>query len=64
MSIDAKIQEALNEINRGTAEIIDDEAISKLIKRYFETGENYFVKAGFDPTAPDLHLGHTVYYKN
>ncbi len=60
MSIELKIQEALNEINRGTAEIIDDEAISKLIKRYFETGENYFVKAGFDPTAPDLHLGHTV----
>ena len=55
-----KIQEALNEIQRGTAEIIDIEAIEKLIKRYYETGENFYVKAGFDPTAPDLHLGHTV----
>jgi tyrosyl-tRNA synthetase len=55
-----KVQEALNEIKRGSFEIIDIEAIEKLIKRYFETGENFYVKAGFDPTAPDLHLGHTV----
>jgi tyrosyl-tRNA synthetase len=55
-----RVQEALNEIKRGTAEIIDIEAIEKVIKRYFETGENFYVKAGFDPTAPDLHLGHTV----
>ena len=55
-----KVQEALNEIQRGTSEIIDIEAIEKLITRYYETGENFYVKAGFDPTAPDLHLGHTV----
>ncbi|MBD3829172.1 MAG: tyrosine--tRNA ligase [Arcobacter sp.] len=55
-----RVQEALNEIKRGIAEIIDIEAIEKLIKKYFETGENFYVKAGFDPTAPDLHLGHTV----
>lgn len=55
-----KINEAINEIKRGTAEIIDIEAIEKLIKKYFETGENFYVKAGFDPTAPDIHLGHTV----
>ena len=55
-----KVQEALEEIKRGTSEIIDIEAIEKLIKRYYETGENFYVKAGFDPTAPDLHLGHTV----
>ncbi|WP_368031319.1 tyrosine--tRNA ligase [Arcobacter sp. s6] len=55
-----KIREALDEIKRGSFEIIDIEAIEKLIKRYFETGENFYVKAGFDPTAPDLHLGHTV----
>ena len=54
------IQEALSEIKRGSFEIIDIEAIEKLIKRYYETGENFYVKAGFDPTAPDLHLGHTV----
>ena len=55
-----KVQEALNEIQRGTSEIIDLERIEFLIKRYYETGENFYVKAGFDPTAPDLHLGHTV----
>lgn len=55
-----KINEALEEIKRGTAEIIDIEAIEKLIKKYFETGENFYVKVGFDPTAPDIHLGHTV----
>jgi tyrosyl-tRNA synthetase len=54
------IKEALSEINRGTAEIIDEERIEKLLKNFLETGENYRVKAGFDPTAPDLHLGHTV----
>ena len=54
------IQEALREINRGTAEIIDIERIEKLLKAYFEEGKHYTVKAGFDPTAPDLHLGHTV----
>ena len=60
MSTENKIEEALQEINRGTAEIIDDAAIVKLLTKYFQTGENYYVKAGFDPTAPDLHLGHTV----
>ncbi len=54
------IQEALEEISRGTAEIIDMERIEKLITKYYDDGSTYTVKAGFDPTAPDLHLGHTV----
>ncbi|MEA1953037.1 MAG: tyrosine--tRNA ligase [Campylobacterota bacterium] len=54
------IQKALEEISRGTAEIIDIEAIKKLLVKYYEDGTTYTVKAGFDPTAPDLHLGHTV----
>ena len=54
------IEEALLEIVRGSAEIIDQERIEKLLKAYFQEGKNYTVKAGFDPTAPDLHLGHTV----
>jgi len=58
--MEKKVQEALEEIKRGTSEIIDLESIEKLITRYFQTGENFYVKAGFDPTAPDLHLGHTV----
>ncbi len=54
------LQEALKEISRGSAEIIDIERIEKLLKAYFEEGKTYNVKCGFDPTAPDLHLGHTV----
>lgn len=55
-----KIQEALAEISRGSAEIIGLERIEELLKRFYTTGERYILKAGFDPTAPDLHLGHTV----
>jgi tyrosyl-tRNA synthetase len=60
LEIDQQIKQALSEITRGTSEIIDTEAIEKLLKDYYENGTNYYVKAGFDPTAPDLHLGHTV----
>ena len=60
IELDIKITEAIQEINRGTAEIIDDVRLEKLLRNYYENGETYFVKAGFDPTAPDLHLGHTV----
>ncbi len=55
-----KINEALLEIKRGVSEIIDYERVEKLIKNYYENGEKYYVKLGLDPTAPDLHLGHTV----
>ena len=54
------LEEALKEIYRGTSEVIDDENITKLLQAYFNEGKTYTVKAGFDPTAPDLHLGHTV----
>ena len=54
------LEEALREINRGSAEIIDNERIKKLLKAYYDEGKIYTVKCGFDPTAPDLHLGHTV----
>jgi len=54
------IEEALREISRGAAEIIDEERVTKLLKAYYDEGKTYTVKAGFDPTAPDLHLGHTV----
>jgi tyrosyl-tRNA synthetase len=54
------IATALEEIARGTAEIIDMERIEKLVRKYYDYGSTYTVKAGFDPTAPDLHLGHTV----
>ena len=54
------VEKAYKEIKRGVSEIIDEERVLYLLKRYYEKGENYYIKAGFDPTAPDLHLGHTV----
>jgi tyrosyl-tRNA synthetase len=54
------VAEALEEISRGTAEIIDMERIEKLVSKYYSDGTTYTVKAGFDPTGADLHLGHTV----
>ncbi|KKO47306.1 tyrosine--tRNA ligase [Arsukibacterium ikkense] len=48
--------QALAELKRGCEEILlEEELIAKL-----KTGKPLKVKAGFDPTAPDLHLGHTV----
>jgi len=52
--IDVKSQMEI--IRRGTVEIISEEELQKKI----ETGKPLIVKLGADPTAPDLHLGHTV----
>ena len=50
------VDEQLLEIKRGAKEIlVEDELRDKLA-----SGQPMCVKAGFDPTAPDLHLGHTV----
>jgi tyrosyl-tRNA synthetase len=49
-------EEQLSIIKRGTVEIIEEEELLKKLKE----GRPLRVKAGFDPTAPDLHLGHTV----
>jgi tyrosyl-tRNA synthetase len=58
--LEQNIKKAIQEIKRGISELIDEEKVTALLKEYYENGTNYFVKAGFDPTAPDLHLGHTV----
>lgn len=58
--MEQKVSIALKEIKRGANEIIGLEYIEKLVRKYYETHERFIVKAGFDPTAPDLHLGHTV----
>jgi len=50
------MQEALQEIKRGADELLVE---AELIER-LKTGRPLRIKAGFDPTAPDLHLGHTV----
>lgn len=47
-------------LQKGSAEIIGFDYIKKLISNFYEKGENFYVKIGMDPTAADLHLGHTV----
>ena len=48
--------EMMSQIHRGTQEVISDEALQKKL----DENRPLRIKAGFDPTAPDLHLGHTV----
>ena len=50
------MDEALSLIKRGTDEILTESDLKKKL----ESGKQLVIKAGFDPTAPDLHLGHTV----
>jgi len=53
-------EEQLAQIRRGSVEIIREEELVEKLKRAQKTGKPLRVKAGFDPTAPDLHVGHTV----
>lgn len=52
----ASVEESLKIIKRGADEILPEEGLIKKL----ESGRKLRIKAGFDPTAPDLHLGHTV----
>lgn len=52
----SSVEQALSIIRRGVDEILVEEDLIKKL----EAGKRLRVKAGFDPTAPDLHLGHTV----
>lgn len=53
------LEDALTLIRRGTEEILSEgELAQKLL-----SGRQLVIKAGFDPTAPDLHLGHTVLFR-
>ena len=58
--ISIPIPEQLDYIRKGAVEIIREEELVAKLKRAQKTGKPLRVKAGFDPTAPDIHLGHTV----
>ena len=47
-------------IRRGAVDVIREEELIEKLKRAQKTGKPLRVKAGFDPTAPDIHVGHTV----
>ncbi len=54
------VEEQAALIERGTVDLISREELVKKLTRSQESGKPLIIKAGFDPTAPDLHLGHTV----
>ncbi|HEX9830223.1 MAG TPA: tyrosine--tRNA ligase [Thermodesulfobacteriota bacterium] len=56
-------EKQLEVIVRGTEEIISEEELLAKLKKSAESGEPLRIKAGFDPTAPDLHLGHCILLK-
>ena len=54
------IDEQISLIERGTVDVVSREDMVRKLKKSSESGVPLKIKAGFDPTAPDLHLGHTV----
>jgi tyrosyl-tRNA synthetase len=54
------IDEQLGYLGKGTTEIIRKEELRAKLERSAKTGKPLRVKLGVDPTAPDIHLGHTV----
>jgi tyrosyl-tRNA synthetase len=60
MSTFLPVDEQLDLLQKGAAEIIRVSDLRERLEESLKTGRPLRVKAGFDPTAPDLHLGHTV----
>jgi len=60
MSTFASVDEQLTYIKKGAAEIIRESELRAKLEKSHATGKPLRVKLGMDPTAPDLHLGHTV----
>lgn len=54
------VKEQMDEIRRGAVEIIPEEDLARKLSRSHELGEPLRIKQGFDPTRPDLHIGHAV----
>lgn len=57
------IDEIIQKIARGSAEIIDKESLKQKLEDSRKQKRPLRIKAGFDPTAPDIHLGHVVLLK-
>jgi len=56
----APVDEQLTYIKKGSAEVVKESELREKLEKSLAAGKPLRVKAGFDPTAPDLHLGHTV----
>jgi tyrosyl-tRNA synthetase len=60
LTLEKNVLADLEILSRGTEVIINIEDLQKKITRYYQTGQALIIKEGFDPSAPDIHLGHTV----
>lgn len=60
MAIQKDVEEQFIYLKKGSVEIIQEDELKAKLERSLKDGRPLKVKAGFDPTAPDLHLGHTV----
>jgi tyrosyl-tRNA synthetase len=60
MQVNNDINQQLAIIKRGADELLIEAELVEKLKVSIATGKSLRIKAGFDPTAPDLHLGHTV----
>ena len=58
--INKKVEEQMAVIRRGVAEIVPEEELRQKLNKAIQAGKPLRVKLGLDPTAPDIHLGHTV----
>ncbi len=54
------IQHQVQFLTKGCVDVVPAESLEKKLRRSIESGKPLTVKVGFDPSAPDLHLGHTV----
>ncbi len=56
----APVEQQLQLLRRGAADLVDEKQLAEKLERSRKSGKPLTIKTGFDPTAPDLHLGHTV----
>ena len=58
--MEKNVDKQLELIRRGAVEIIQSDGLKKKLEKAIKNNKPLIIKAGFDPTAPDIHLGHTV----
>ncbi|NSW77276.1 MAG: tyrosine--tRNA ligase [Candidatus Atribacteria bacterium] len=60
MAFENEVERDIAVIQRGVEELVGIEDLRKKLERFYREGKRLIVKEGFDPSAPDIHLGHTV----
>ncbi|MBC41186.1 MAG: tyrosine--tRNA ligase, partial [Pusillimonas sp.] len=60
VTMNPELEECLRVVKRGCDELLVESEFVKKMARSHDTGQPLRIKLGLDPTAPDIHLGHTV----